>query len=85
MWGCTCDKGLLAQHSARAQVRFCDCPCRLSLAPTDLDRPSTPPRCAQGTVHDHDVLVKRLRHLLGDLTFMEAFQHTGALRWCLGV
>ncbi|PSC75647.1 Triacylglycerol lipase SDP1 [Micractinium conductrix] len=32
---------------------------------------------SKGTVHDHDVLVKRLRHLLGDLTFMEAFQHTG--------
>ena len=31
----------------------------------------------QGTLHDHDVLVKRLRHMLGDLTFMEAFQHTG--------
>lgn len=23
--------------------------------------------------------VKRLRHMLGDLTFMEAFHHTGAL------
>lgn len=32
---------------------------------------------SKGTLHDHSVLAKRLRHMLGDLTFMEAFQHTG--------
>ncbi|KAL4437758.1 hypothetical protein ABPG77_005670 [Micractinium sp. CCAP 211/92] len=58
--------------------------CGTSLADFDLSffSSSTAPQfvaqlLAQGTLHDHDVLVKRLRHLLGDLTFMEAFQHTG--------
>ncbi|KAL4443986.1 hypothetical protein ABPG75_011723 [Micractinium tetrahymenae] len=58
--------------------------CGASLADFDLSffSSSTAPQfvaqlLAQGTLHDHDVLVKRLRHLLGDLTFMEAFQHTG--------
>ncbi len=32
----------------------------------------------QGTAAEQDVLVKRLRHMLGDLTFMDAFHHTGA-------
>ena len=46
---------------------------------------------AQGTAAEQDVMVKRLRHMLGDLTFMEAFHHTGAdlcldpsfWGWCL--
>ncbi|KAI7844766.1 hypothetical protein COHA_001648 [Chlorella ohadii] len=32
---------------------------------------------AKGTAAEQDVLVKRLRHMLGDLTFMDAFHHTG--------
>lgn len=36
------------------------------------------PAPEQGTPGEQDVLVKRLRHMLGDLTFMEAFHHTGA-------
>lgn len=36
------------------------------------------PAPEQGTPGEQDVFVKRLRHMLGDLTFMEAFHHTGA-------
>lgn len=36
------------------------------------------PAPEQSTAGEQDVLVKRLRHMLGDLTFMEAFHHTGA-------
>lgn len=32
----------------------------------------------KGTLQDVEVLQKRLRRLLGDATFLEAFMHTGA-------
>ena len=39
----------------------------------------------QGAPPDHDAQSNRLRHMLGDLTFLEAFQHTGAVWLWWGV
>ena len=38
----------------------------------------------QGTLQDHDVLQERLRRLLGDMTFAEAYQRSGGSMACSG-
>lgn len=33
--------------------------------------------CSAGSLHDHTFLASKLRHLLGDTTFQEAYERTG--------
>lgn len=40
--------------------------------------PRSPGPALQGTLQDHTVLQDRLRRILGDLTFAEAYQRSGA-------
>ena len=48
---------------------------RAPVAPCPLSPP--PSRVPQGTLQDHTVLQDRLRRILGDLTFAEAYQRSG--------